>query len=142
MVPMRLKKKIGIKCVYGDQPRQICCNSPFSALSEPTHATYGRDTCHIAETRQRANRSCLGLGFDDGFQRIPSHGAERLLSSFGLSTLRPFYGVFLDLRKAFDAMDRERCLIVLEGYGAGPRMIRLIRGFWGDAIMVCRAAGN
>ncbi len=32
--------------------------------------------------------------------------------------------------------------MVLEGYSAGPRMIRLICGFWCDAIMVCRAAGN
>jgi hypothetical protein len=39
-------------------------------------------------------------------------------------------------------MDRERCIMVLEGYGAGPRMIRLICGFWRDAIMVCRAPGN
>ncbi len=56
--------------------------------------------------------------------------------------LKPFYHIFLDLRKAFDAMDREQCIIVLEGYGAGPRMIRLICGFWCNAIMVCRAAGN
>jgi hypothetical protein len=26
-----------------------------------------------------------------------------------------FYGVFLDLKKAFDAMDQERCLLILEG---------------------------
>ena len=32
--------------------------------------------------------------------------------------------------------------MILEGYGAGPRMIRLIRGYWRDAIMVCRASGN
>jgi hypothetical protein len=32
--------------------------------------------------------------------------------------------------------------MVLEGYGAGPRMIQLIRSFWCNAIMVCRVAGN
>jgi hypothetical protein len=56
--------------------------------------------------------------------------------------LRPFYGVFLDLWKAFDAMDWERCIMLLEGYDAGPWMIQLIRGYWCDAIMVCRVAGN
>jgi hypothetical protein len=54
----------------------------------------------------------------------------------------PFYGIFLDLKKEFDAMDRERCLLILEGYGAGPNMIRLIRNFWTNATMVCRASGN
>ncbi len=66
----------------------------------------------------------------------------KLAQQLSYLELRPFYGVFLDLQKAFDAMDRERCLMVLEGYGAGPRMIRFIRGFWRDAIMVCRVAGN
>ena len=54
----------------------------------------------------------------------------------------PFYGVFLDLKKAFDAMDRERCILILEGYGVGPRMIRLIQNFWCNAVLVCRASGN
>jgi len=39
-------------------------------------------------------------------------------------------------------MDRKRCIMILEGHGAGPRMIRLIRGYWSDANMVCRASGN
>jgi hypothetical protein len=54
----------------------------------------------------------------------------------------PFYGVFLDLKKAFDSMDRERCLLILEEYGVGPRMIRLIRSFWRNPVFVCRAMGN
>ena len=32
--------------------------------------------------------------------------------------------------------------MLLEGYGAGPQIIRLIRIYWRDAIMVCRASGN
>jgi hypothetical protein len=39
-------------------------------------------------------------------------------------------------------MDWERCIMVLEGYGAGPQMTRLICGYWRNVIMVCRAAGN
>ncbi len=54
----------------------------------------------------------------------------------------PLYGVFLDLKKVFNAMDRERCLLILEGYGAGRNMVRLIRNFWRDATMVCCASGN
>jgi hypothetical protein len=54
----------------------------------------------------------------------------------------PFYVVFLDPKKAFDAMDRERCLLVLEGNGAGTNMVRLIRSFWRDATIVYRASGN
>jgi hypothetical protein len=54
----------------------------------------------------------------------------------------PFYGVFINLKKAFDAMDWERCLLILEGHGAGPNMRRLIRHFWDVATNVCRASGN
>jgi hypothetical protein len=35
----------------------------------------------------------------------------------------PFFGVFLDLKKAFDSMDRKRCLLILGRYGVGPKMI-------------------
>ncbi len=41
----------------------------------------------------------------------------------------PFYGVFLNLKKAFDSMDCKHCLLILGGYGVGPKMIRLIQYF-------------
>ncbi len=53
-----------------------------------------------------------------------------------------FYGVFLDLKKAFDAMDRQRCLLILEGYGRGSNMVHLILTFWREATVVCHALGN
>jgi hypothetical protein len=42
---------------------------------------------------------------------------------------RPFFGVFIDLKKVFD-------------HGVGPQMLRLIRNFWETATNVCRAKGN
>jgi hypothetical protein len=65
----------------------------------------------------------------------------KLAQQLSYLELKPFYGVFLDLRKAFDAMDRERCILLLEGYETGPQMIRLVCRYWCNAIMVCRAAG-
>ncbi len=53
-----------------------------------------------------------------------------------------FYRVFIDLKKAFDTMDWERCLLILEGHGIGPNMRRLIRNFWDEATNVCRALEN
>ena len=38
----------------------------------------------------------------------------------------PLYEIFIDLRKAFDAMDRERCLKILKDRGVGKNIRRLI----------------
>ena len=39
------------------------------------------------------------------------------------------YGIFLDLRKAFDTMDWGQCLEILEDVGVGPCALRLIKSF-------------
>ena len=54
----------------------------------------------------------------------------------------PLFGIFIDLRKAYDAMDRERCLEILRDCGVGEKIIRLISRFWRDAEMACRAEGH
>jgi hypothetical protein len=45
----------------------------------------------------------------------------KMVQQLSYLEMKPFYGVFLDLKKAFDLMDRERCIMILEGYGACPR---------------------
>ena len=52
------------------------------------------------------------------------------------------YVIFLDLHKAYDALDRSGCLEILEGYGVGPRSRRLLRTYWGRLTMVARAGGG
>ena len=52
-----------------------------------------------------------------------------------------WYQIFLDLRKAYDAMDRGRCLEILAGYGVGPKLIRLLSHFWAEAKLACRTGG-
>ena len=54
---------------------------------------------------------------------------------------QPLFGIFIDLKKAYDAMDRERCLEIMVAYGVGPNLIRLLRFFWDNAELVCRAGG-
>ena len=49
--------------------------------------------------------------------------------------------IFLDLTKAYDALDRSRSLEILEGFGVGPRARRLLRAYWGKSTMVARAGG-
>ena len=51
------------------------------------------------------------------------------------------YVIFLDLTKVCDALDRSRCLEILEGYGVGPSARRLLTTYWRRLTMVARAGG-
>ena len=42
----------------------------------------------------------------------------------------PLFLVFLDLRKAYDTVDRDLLIITLEGYVAGPRICGILETFW------------
>ncbi len=54
----------------------------------------------------------------------------------------PFFGIFIDLRKAFYTMDWDCCLVILALHGAGPQMLCLICNFWDMATNVCWAKGD
>jgi hypothetical protein len=54
----------------------------------------------------------------------------------------PLYQIYLDLKKAYNALNLTRCLEILAGYGVGPNLLHLQKQIWGNAKMVCCAGGN
>ena len=51
----------------------------------------------------------------------------------------PLHEVFIDLDKAYDAMDQShRCLKILEGFRVCPNLLRLLSCFWDVAEMACK----
>ena len=51
------------------------------------------------------------------------------------------YVIFLDLTKAYDALDRSRRLETLEGYGVGQQVRRLLQECWSKSTMVAMERG-
>jgi hypothetical protein len=54
----------------------------------------------------------------------------------------PLYQIFVNLPKAYDHLNREKCLEIMTGYGVGPKLLRLQTQFWTKAEMVCRMGGS
>ncbi len=54
----------------------------------------------------------------------------------------PLYQIFIDLRKAYNHLNQEKCLEIMTGYGVGPKLLRLQTQFWTQAEMICRAGGS
>ena len=50
--------------------------------------------------------------------------------------------ILLDLRKAYDALDRYLCLYILVGYDVGPRKIRILQAYWARLQMAAKAGGH
>ena len=65
----------------------------------------------------------------------------KLLQQLASMREEVLYVTFLDLTKSYDALDRSRCLEILEGYGVGPSARRLLTIYWRRMTMVSRAGG-
>ena len=51
------------------------------------------------------------------------------------------YVIFLDLHKAYGALDRSKCLEILEGYGVSPKARILLQTYWHLLTMVAQTGG-
>ena len=65
----------------------------------------------------------------------------KLLQQLAALREEVLYVIFLDLHKAYDALDRSRCMEILEGYGVGTKSRRLLTNYWRRLAMVARAGG-
>jgi hypothetical protein len=64
----------------------------------------------------------------------------KLAQSLAWHNQCPLYQIYVDLKQAYDALDREQT--ILAAYGVRPRMLRLQKHFWDTAQLVCCARGN
>ena len=83
--------------------------------------------------------------FLHGFQTVRGTGTATLKAKLiqQLAALREevLYVIFLDLHKAYGALDRARYLEILEGYGVGPQARKILQKYWHRLTMVARAGG-
>ncbi len=89
------------------------------------------------------------IKFHDGLHgRLSGRGTgmatieAKLAQSLAWHKQCPLYQIYLDLKKAYDALDREQMLDILAAYGVGPKMLRLQKHFWDTAKLVCHTGGN
>ena len=93
-------------------------------------------------------RMQVGITFDDavhGFR--PGRGTgtaileAKLLAQLQMRSDEPLYMVFMDLKKAYDTLDRTQALRILREYGVGEKLLRIISTIWENDTMVPRQSG-
>lgn len=94
------------------------------------------------------NRLARGIELHDaihGFRKRRGCGTAilecRLEQERAICQGETLFQVFLDLTKAYDTLDRERTLLILEQYGVGPNVCRILRTFW-DRLQLCPCQGG
>ena len=107
----------------------------------------GEVMCKVvaAILNRRLTASITYHDFLHGFRAGRSTGTATLEAKLlqQLAALREevLYVIFLKLQKEYDALDRSRCLEILDGYGVGLRDCRLLWTYWRRLSMVERAGG-
>ena len=81
---------------------------------------------------------CIGRILRSSDRKLPCRGCEGRIQQLAAMRKEVLYVIFLDLTKAYDALDRSRTLDILKGYGVGDRVRRLLATYWERSTMVAR----
>ena len=60
----------------------------------------------------------------------------KLLMQISKRQSDPLYMIFLDIKKAYDTLDRDRTMQLLKEYVVGERVTRIINRIWKDDTMI------
>ena len=81
-------------------------------------------------------------GFREGHEMGTLTLKSKLLQQLTAMREAVLLEFFLDLQKAYDALDQDRCLGILAAYGFVPSKIRLLLIYWGRLTMVDTDGGH
>jgi hypothetical protein len=65
----------------------------------------------------------------------------KLLMQLAQRANKPLHMIFMDLKKAYDTLDRDRTMKILQGYGVGENIRRIIGEIWNGDTMVTKQSG-
>ena len=121
-VPAEWKEGIIVSLYKGKGPRNTCSSyRPISLLSVP-----GKVFCHVLLARLQplliSKRRPQQSGFTAGRSTVDAILALRLLSEIHREFNRPLHVAFVDLKSAFDSVDRVTLWKALRGVGV-PKLI-------------------
>jgi len=80
-------------------------------------------------------------GFCSGGGTNTATVEAKLIQQLAAIAGEALFECFIDLRRAFDSVDHEESLTILEDRGAGPNLIRLLHRFWEQQVIACRQGG-
>ena len=80
-------------------------------------------------------------GFQEGRGTGTATLEAKLLQQLAAMREEVLYVIFLNLTKAYDALDRSSSLDILKGYGVGVGVRKILREYWNITAMVARAGG-
>lgn len=134
----------------GTLPQRVC----FSTLVLIPKSDGGVRGIGLLETVWKVismiikERLAARINFDDSLHGFrPQRGTgtaiveARMNLDYSIQQGRALYQVFLDLKKAYDTLDRQRTLQLLQAYGLGPNLLGILSAFWNNLQLVPRQGG-
>ena len=122
-------------------PKNLGSYRPITLLSVPakvvTSVILRRLTPHLVRLRRPEQ-----AGFTPCRSTVDCILALRILAEQHREFRRPLFAAYIDLKAAFDSVDRDSLWLLLQGIGIPPKLIRLLRAFYTNTQCCVKSDGG